>query len=206
MVMGEILLVRHGETNWNREGRFRGLADVPLNENGLFEADATAQRIAREWTLAALYSSPIRRARQTAEIIGALTGQEIRIVNDLADVDFGEWQGLTGDEAAQRDPAVMHLYREVPSRARIPGGETFIAAGSRAYSALAAIALAHDRETVAVVAHTEINRLIILAAMRASIDCIWRLGQGTCAINLLRFHDGVIDVVSVNDRCHLTQS
>ena len=204
--MGEILLVRHGETNWNREERFRGHADVPLNENGLFEADATAQRIASEWKIAALYSSPILRARQTAEIIGALTGEELRIVNELADVDFGEWEGRTRDEAAERDPEVMRLYRDVPSRARIPGGETFIAAGSRAYSTLNVIAAAHESETIAVVAHTEINRLIILAAMRASIDCIWRLGQGTCAINVLRFHDGVIDVVNVNDRCHLTRS
>jgi len=201
--MGEIVLVRHGETEWNRLGRFRGRADVPLNENGLRDADATAQRIADGWEIAAVYSSPVRRALQTAEILAAATGRPAKLVDDLADVQYGQWEGLTRQEAAARDPETMKMFLEAPSRVRIPGGETLHEAQTRAFNALIRLAAQHADEAIAVVAHTEVNRLILLAALGGNIDHIWRVGQDTCAINVLRIAGARIDVVSVNDRCHI---
>lgn len=201
--MCEVVLIRHGETDWNRERRFRGRADVPLNQNGLWDVDATAQRIARQWKIAALYSSPVFRAKETAEVIGAATDAIVQIVPDLADIDYGEWQGLTRAEATARHPQVMKEFDDLPSRVHIPGGETFAAVQDRSIRALRLLATRHANDTIAVVAHTEVNRLIILAALGGKIDAIWGLGQETCAINLLRVQRDKIEVLTVNDRCHL---
>ena len=203
--MADIILVRHGETDWNREGRFRGRANVRLNQEGLWEADTTAQRIAGSWSPVAIYSSPIERAHQTAQIIAARIIPVLRIVADLADVDYGEWQGLTAAEATKRNPEEMSVFRGMASRARVPGGDAFTDVQRRAVAAILTLATSHERETIVAVSHTEVNRLIILAALGGNIDDIWHVGQGTCAINVLRVTGGVIDVVSINDRCHLDE-
>lgn len=203
--MSEILLVRHGETEWNRLGRFRGRADVPLNQKGLWDADATAQRIANRWDIAAVYSSPVRRALQTAEVIAAATGRTVKRAEDLADVHYGQWEGLTEQQAAARDPEAMKVFLETPSRVRIPGGETFHETQARALNALIRLGGQYAEDVIAVIAHTEVNRLILLAALGGHIDHIWRVGQSTCAINVLRLAGDRIEVINVNDRCHLEE-
>lgn len=200
--MADILLVRHGETDWNREERFRGRTSVPLNAKGLWEADVTAQRIARQWNVTAVYSSPIKRARQTAEVIAAATTPPVRIIDDLQDIDYGAWQGMTRDEAAKRDSKTMNDYLTAPGRMRIPGGESFAAAQRRAVHALRIVGSRHSHETIVVVSHTDVNRLVLLAALGASVDSLWLVGQDTCAINVLHVDD-VVSVLSLNDTCHL---
>ena len=96
--MTRIILVRHGETEWNRVGRFRGRADVSLNGTGLFQAQATGRRIADEWRPVAIYSSPLSRAARTAEAVAWHFDLRIQIDTGLIDIDYGEWQGLTPDE------------------------------------------------------------------------------------------------------------
>jgi len=88
--MTRMILVRHGETEWNRVEHFRGRADVPLNENGLAQAMRTAQRIAAQWRPVAVYSSPLIRAVKTAEAIGRYAGLSVAIHPELADIDYGD--------------------------------------------------------------------------------------------------------------------
>ena len=91
--MTRIYLVRHGQTQWNKEEIFRGTTDVPLNESGLKEARLAAEAL-REEPIKAVYTSPLARANQTAEAIARIHRMEARVIDDLRDICFGEWQGV----------------------------------------------------------------------------------------------------------------
>jgi len=122
--MARIVLVRHGQIEWNRVERFRGRADVPLNDVGLAQAEATGRRVAAGWRVSAIYASPLSRAVRTAEAIAAHFGLPVHVHPGLADIDYGRWQGLTPEEARARWPEEVDAWYHAPERAQIPGGET----------------------------------------------------------------------------------
>ncbi len=122
--MTRIILVRHGQTEWNRVERFRGHADVPLNETGLAQAEATGLRIHGEWQPSAVFSSPLSRAVKTAEAIAKHFDLPVQIQSGLVDIDYGEWQGLSPDEVRARWPAELDAWYHQPDQAIIPDGET----------------------------------------------------------------------------------
>src|SRR5512133_1433936 len=101
--MTELLLVRHGETNWNRERRFQGHADPPLNDAGREQARELAETLAGEG-IDAIYTSDLQRARETAEILAARFGSEVVALRELREIDVGDWQGLTWPEIEERHP------------------------------------------------------------------------------------------------------
>jgi probable phosphoglycerate mutase len=109
-----IILIRHGQTEWNRVERFRGRADVPLNETGLAQAEATGLRIHGEWQPSSVYSSPLSRVVRTAEAIAKHFDLLVQIHPGLADIDYGEWQGLTPDEVRDRWLAVLQAWYHQP--------------------------------------------------------------------------------------------
>jgi broad specificity phosphatase PhoE len=201
--MTRILLVRHGQTNWNREERFRGLADVPLNEAGLRQAEAAARRIASEWRPAAVYSSPLSRAVKTAEAVAGLCGLPVDVCRGLTDIDYGEWKGLTVEEARWRWPEAVGDWSCAPERARIPGGESVADVRTRAMKAVRESAAAHPEETIVLVSHTVVIRAVLLEVLGAGWDRFNRLRQDNCAINAFDFDGADFTVVSLNDTCHL---
>ncbi len=202
-MMTRIVLVRHGETEWNRLERFRGRADVPLNARGVAQAEAVARRIAAEGPLDAVYSSPLSRALRTAEAIAARAGLTAQVCPGLVDIDYGLWQGLTPAEVEARWPDVLRAWYEKPQEARIPGGETLGDLRRRGMEALRGLAARHEGGRIAAVGHTVINRAILLEALGAGNDRFWRLRQDTCALNVLEVEGGEFTVVSLNDTCHL---
>lgn len=201
-----LILVRHGQTEWNRIERFRGRADVPLNEAGVAQAVATGQRVAQEWKPAAVYSSPLSRAVRTAEAIAANFGLSVQVLEGLADINYGEWQGLTDEEVRQRWPEQWELWYSHPEIVNIPGGETLAALRSRAMTTVASVAAQHVGQTVVLVGHTVINRVILLGVLGLGDDRFWRLRQDTCAINVIEAQAGDYVLVSLNDTCHLRQN
>jgi probable phosphoglycerate mutase len=201
----QLILVRHGQTEWNRVERFRGRADVPLNETGLAQAAATAQRVAQEWKPAAVYSSPLSRAVKTAEAIATNLGLAVQVLDGLADIDYGEWQGLTNEEVRQRWPEQWELWYRHPEIVSIPGGETLADLRSRAMTTVAGVAAQHLGQTVVLVGHTVINRVILLGVLGLGNDRFWHLQQDTCAINVIEAQAGDYVLVSMNDTCHLRQ-
>jgi broad specificity phosphatase PhoE len=145
-----ILLARHGETDWNREGRFQGHADPPLNRTGRAQAvDLSAALMAEQ--LAAVYSSPLRRALETAEVLAASHGLEPVPVDDLREVDVGSWSGLTRAEVEERFPAQFARWLDYGQGWE--DGETYEEMGRRAVDALLLLAAAHDGERVLAVTH-----------------------------------------------------
>ncbi len=204
--MTRIILVRHGETEWNRVERFRGRADVPLNAAGLAQAEATGRRIAADVTPAAVYSSPLSRAVVTAEAIAGHFALAVQVHPGLADIDYGEWQGLTPDEARARWPEINHAWYNAPQTARIPGGETLDDLRARAMAAVSELAARHAGQTIVLVGHTVVNRIILLGVLGLGNDRFWRLRQDTCAVNVFEAEGDDFTLVSLNDTYHLRQS
>ncbi len=198
-----IILVRHGQTEWNRVERFRGRTDVPLNETGIMQAKATGLRIHGEWQPSAVYSSPLSRAVRTAEAIAKYFNLPVQIHPGLADIDYGEWQGLTPDEVRDRWPAELQAWYHQPDEAIIPGGETLAQLRSRGMSAVNELSARHAEQTIVLVGHTVINRIILLGILGLGNERFWHIKQDTCAINVFEVEKGDFVLVSLNDTCHL---
>jgi len=201
--MTRIILVRHGETEWNRVEHFRGRADVPLNENGVVQAKRMGQRVAGQWRPVAIYSSPLKRAVKTAEAVAWHFGLSVQVHPGLIDIDYGQWQGLTPGEARERWPDVIDAWYNAPHTACIPGGETLDELRGRAERTLDDLVARHEGQTILLVGHTVINRIILLSVLGLGNDHFWRLRQDTCAINVFEVEKGVFTLVSLNDTYHL---
>ena len=148
--MTTILLARHGETDWNREGRFQGWADPPLNATGRAQAvDLSVQLMAEE--LAAVYSSPLRRAYETAEVVAASRGLEPVTVDALREVDVGSWSGLSRAEIEQRFPEQYARWLDYGQGWE--DGETYEQMVDRVVEALQELAEARDGERILAVTH-----------------------------------------------------
>ena len=148
--MTTILLARHGETDWNREGRFQGHADPPLNDTGRAQAvELSVALMADE--LAAVYSSPLRRALETAEVVAASHGLEPLQLEALREIDVGSWQGLTRAELEERVPDQFARWLDYDQGWE--DGESYDEMGSRVISALLELAAAHEGERILAVSH-----------------------------------------------------
>jgi broad specificity phosphatase PhoE len=172
--MTTVILVRHGQTEWNRIERFRGRADVPLNDTGLAQAEAAARRLSRGPRPAAVYSSPLSRAMVTAEKIAGAHGLEVRPHDGLIDIDYGRWRGLTPREVGERWPRELDAWYRRPQAARIPSGESLTVVRERAMGAVHDLVRAHGQSTVVLVAHTVVNRLVLLGVLGLGNDRFWR--------------------------------
>jgi len=146
----EFLLVRHGETDWNRDRRFQGHADPPLNETGREQARALASELAGE-RLDAVYTSDLARANETAEIIARRLGVPVVVDAALREIDVGEWQGLTWPEIEERFPDGVRKWRERGHGWE--GGETYDALGERVVTALRRIGAEHPAGRILIVGH-----------------------------------------------------
>ena len=148
--MTELLLVRHGETDWNRDRRFQGHADRPLNDAGREQARELAEALSGE-RIDAVYTSDLQRARETAEILAARLGVEVVALQELREIDVGSWQGLTWPEIEQRHPdGAARWHRDGHGW---DGGETYDELGRRIVDALGEIAARHHGQRVLVVGH-----------------------------------------------------
>jgi broad specificity phosphatase PhoE len=209
-----IYLVRHGQTVWNEEGRLCGSSDVPLSDEGLAQARKLAARL-KDIGIAAIYSSPLLRARQTAEAIAAHHRVEVKIEPDLREIDYGDWEGLKVADVLEQFPEIEKLRREEPMKFAAPNGEPMRRFAERVISAIQRVAASHADETICVVAHQTVNRFILCWILQSPhpshrisspIDFrFWRqLRQDPACVNLLQVReDGLWRVCLVNDTCHL---
>ena len=199
-----IVLIRHGQTAWNREARFRGQSDVPLEEAGLRQAEATGQYVASRWPVVAVYASPLSRTIKTAEAIAEPQGLAAEPLGSLKDINFGEFQGLLGTEAEQRYPDIYRAWLEAPHTVRFPGGESLEIVRDRVTDGLEAVVARHPDDTVALVSHTVVNRVTLCIVLGWGNDRFWRMRQETCAVNVFTvMGDGTFTIALLNDTSHL---
>jgi 2,3-bisphosphoglycerate-dependent phosphoglycerate mutase len=189
-----IVLVRHGETDWNRDNRFQGHADPPLNDNGRAQARALATEL-RPLRFAVAYTSPLRRAAETAAILAEELHLEARPDESLKEVDVGSWSGLTRTEVEARFPLGFARWLEYGHG--WDDGETYDELGSRVVSGLIRIAGEHDGEEVLAVTHGGPIRSALAAAQRVAFDDARRSIHviGNCAVVRLAVRDGKLERV-----------
>lgn len=167
--MTRLILVRHGETVWNRERRMQGHRDSPLSAHGIWQAARLAQRLTRQ-TFAALYSSDLARAYLTAERVSAATGHEIVSDTGLRERHFGVFEGLTAEEIERGYPGEYQRFSSRDPEYAVPGGESARAFRDRCIACLEGIALRHAGEDVVVVTHGLVLDMLYRAAHGMNLE------------------------------------
>ena len=199
-----LFTVRHGETDFARERRFAGAADVPLTPRGLQQCEAVARALSGV-PVAAVYASPLARARASAECIAAPHKLPVVIEPAFREMAFGEWEGLTRADIGVRLPEALETWRLTPHLAVPPGGERLEAVASRVGAALDALLQQHQGQTVVLVTHAMVVRLIVLAALGLGPDRLWSVDASPAGITEIEYQDGWVTVHRMNTLAHLTE-
>lgn len=203
--MARFILVRHGQTGWNREERFRGRVDIGLDETGLKQAKAVAERLSGCGAVA-IYTSPLMRAVSTAEAIGGRLGLEVTPLEAITDMDFGEWQGRPVAEVREQEGELFNQWALNPESFRVPGGETLGEVRDRAAAAVDELAVQHGDDTVVLVSHRVVCKVLLCHLLGLDNSHFWQIAQDTTAVNgFLVMGEGRSTVTLVNDTCHLKE-
>jgi len=197
-----LIVVRHGRTEWNRVERFRGRADIELDEIGIRQAEAAAARIA-DWQVSAVCSSPLRRALTTAKVLARPFNLEVKSLPGIIDIDYGEWQGLSPEEAAAKHGNLYSMWLNSPHKVKFPGGEYLAEVRERAAFAVDGLIAQHPKETVVLVTHKVVCQILILSLLGLDNSHFWEITQDVCAVNLFEVREGVPSALFLNDTCHL---
>ncbi|MDV3469441.1 histidine phosphatase family protein [Stenotrophomonas sp. C3(2023)] len=201
-----ILLARHGETPWNAEGRYQGQIDIPLSPVGEAQATALGERLAAVEITRAV-ASPLSRAQRTAQLaLGAARAHTLLTEPDLQEIAHGEWEGLLASEIHDKDPSRLRAWREEPDTVLMPGGESLRQVLERSWRGLARAAEGlGDQDTLLVVAHDAVNRVILCRVLGLPISRLWSFRQAPTTLNLLEGPDiEQLEVVRLNDCAHHT--
>lgn len=200
----QLLLIRHGETQWNFDNRVQGHLDIPLTDKGRQQARLLAEWLAFE-PIAAVYSSDLCRASETASIIAGERAPHY-LETRLREAAFGDFQGLTTPEIAARYPEAYHAWRRDAVRNRPPGGETLEDLGERCMAALREIAEKHPGETVAVVAHGGPIRVMVCGALELGLAIYPKLRVENTSLSRILFTERGSVLASFNETSHLRDS
>ena len=197
-----LVLIRHGETAWNRATRIQGHTDIPLSALGLAQAERLAEALADE-PFAAIYASDLSRARQTAEALARLHGLSLRLDVGLRERAFGCFEGLSWDEISQGYPEDAARWRRREPDFAVGGGESLSVFSARCLDAARRAAAAHPGQSIAIVAHGGMLDCLYRAATRVTLDAprSWQLGNA--AINRLLATAEGFTLVGWNDDRHL---
>ena len=190
--MTTVYLARHGQSDWNAANRFQGHSDRPLTELGRRQAAALAEELESQEPLSAIYASPLRRALETASIVGARVGLEPVPVDDLREVDVGGWSGLSRNEVEERFPDAFRRWLD--GGEGWEDGETYADMATRVMEALRLIAANHPEDTVLVVSHGGPIRAIHALAAGMDVDEYRRLNrvEGNADVSRVAVEGGTI--------------
>ena len=203
----KIILARHGETPWNAEGRYQGQEDIPLSPVGEGQARALGERL-RALRIDRAVASPLVRAARTAQLaLGAARESQLTTDEGLMEIAHGTWEGLLAEEIHARDPDLMRAWRHAPHEVLMPQGESLQHVLDRAWPAFArACAGLGAHETLLVVAHDAVNRVLLCRILGMPLSKLWTFRQAPTTINLLEGPDvDHLDVVRLNDCSHHTE-
>jgi broad specificity phosphatase PhoE len=200
--MTRILLARHGETDWNRDGRWQGHNDQPLNDRGRGQAAALGAHLAT-MRVDVLYASDLVRARETAAAVEAATGLEAAIDPELREVDVGDWVGCNREQAKERDPEWYRRWADGVVEG-YHGGETYAELQRRSVRAFMRITEAADGRTAAIVCHGGNIRAIVSEVVGLSAAERWRVaGVANCSLTAIERRNGRLTLVTFNETGYL---
>jgi len=197
-----LFAIRHGETAWTRERRFSGARDIPLTEHGQRQAEAVAQALAGE-RITAVYTSPLMRARASAEIIARPHRLSVTVEPAFREMAFGEWEGLTRYELETGTAPMMETWRTTPERALPPGGEGLTDVAERVGKALQQVRDNHPEGSVVLVSHAIVLRLLVLDALGLGPERLWSLDASPAGLTEIEYQSEWATVHRMNTMAHL---
>jgi len=179
-----IILVRHGECEGNVKGVFRGRTDFPLNERGLVQAQDLAQEL-KGFPIKYIYTSPLFRARQTAEAIAEQCRIEVKVEEGFNNIKLGSWEGRFMKEIAEQYPEEWELWVNNPEELRVEGMETLYDVQKRTKACLDSLVSRHNGETLVVVSHRAVLKPLISACLNIASPYFWKIHLDTASYSLL---------------------
>lgn len=199
----KVFLVRHGETEWNRLGKFQGCMDINLSEEGIVQAEYLSKSISYNFDY--LYTSPLKRAVKTAEIIGKSKMVNPLIIDDLREINFGEWEGLNIKQISSNFPKEFDIWRNDKSEGPLCGGDLSIKNASiRAKNAIKELAVKHTGNTIIIVAHGGIIKAGLIGLFDWDMTMYHKMSLGNTAVSEVAFDSNLNPMlVKLNDTSHL---
>ncbi len=201
--MLQLLMVRHGETDWNLTHRFQGHSDVPLNKNGREQVAAIARRLASE-DLHTIYASDLSRAWDTAVAIGDHHTCEIIADPRIREGNFGQWEGMTYAEIETRDPQAVKAWHEDLLNFAPPDGETPLQVAARVAAFNDDLRANHQNETLLLVAHGGALQILICLLLDISIEKFWQFNLDHCSLTKISVYPEGAIINLLNDANHIT--
>ncbi|WP_017208913.1 histidine phosphatase family protein [Clostridium beijerinckii] len=198
-----LLLIRHGETEWNALGKFQGCTDIELSEEGIKQAQILRNRLNGEFDW--IYASPLSRAFKTANILASIADKEVIIEPEIREINFGEWEGLTVKQISEKYPDVFKAWRTDKKESYICGGDSSIRnAVGRAKKCILEIVSKHKGEKIVIVAHGGIIKAGLIGIFDWDMTMYHKVALGNTCINKITFNDDLMPMlVSLNDTTHL---
>lgn len=201
--MTRLILLRHGDVEGLVPPRFRGRRDLDLSDLGRRQAQAAAQRIAQDSQPGLIYSSPLRRCLQTAQPLARTCRLEVVTDADLNDLDFGDWEWLTLEEARTRSPALYERWLSAPQLVRFPGGESLQDLFARTANVLRVVLERHSGGTAVIVSHDSVTRALLLQVLGLPPSAYWSVAPDPCSISEVIYSGLRGTVRRLNETQHL---
>ena len=199
-----LVLVRHGETEWNKVGKFQGHCDTSLNSRGIAQARETAQ-VVMEWRHSAVYTSPLHRTMRVAQEISRLSGNPVVPVAGFKELSLGDLEGVTGEEMRAGWPEVYSAWRDDPAGVSMPNGESLLELQERAWSSLLELEAAHaDDEALIVVSHNFAIRSMVGKALGMPLCNFHRMSLNLGSICVIESDQRGRRLMVFNSTCHLS--
>lgn len=199
--MTEIILARHGETEWNVAEVFRGQIDIDLNETGVKQAELLSGYLSTS-AIATVYSSPLKRALKTAEIIAQPHKLKVNVDPDLIDFNFGKWQGLSHQEVKEKYRDLYATWITHPEQVRMPDGEALEDVSKRVIRVRNKV-IENHRGTVVIVGHRVVNKVMICTLLGLDNSHFWKIRQDTCGISIFNYLNEQFILTKHNDTSFL---
>ena len=201
--MTRIILVRHGETTWNVEGRYQGQEDTPLSERGLTQGHLLAEGL-RNTPIDLCISSPLQRSYQTCKFCADLHNLSVATDERLLEINHGTWEGILAKDIAAQYPEEFHQWHTTPHLVQMPGGgETLEDVRKRVRDAFDDYVVQYPDKTILVAAHDAVNKAIICDILGLGMEHFWQIKQDNTCINVLEYQEGAWRIVLLNATNHM---
>ncbi len=202
MAATRFILVRHGETTWNKEGRYQGQVDTPLSDFGRRQGQLVAKAL-QDIPIDICYASPLSRAYDTAKMCAKY--HDLPVVTDdrLLEINHGEWEGLLAEEVRIKYPDLLAKWQTSVIDVKMPGGEDIFEVRNRAMAAFNDWAFTHTGKTVLVAAHDAVNKAVLCDILNIDLSHFWQIKQDNTCINVFEYHNNKWRIVLLNSTGHL---
>lgn len=203
--MVKVILVRHGETDWNEARRIQGgSSNTPLNERGRKQAEGLALRLRQE-KLQAIYASPLQRSLDTAKAIAYYHQLEVGIEPSLREIEAGQLEGVFTSELGKRLSEFLTTSIKGKALPKAPGGESLLEVKERAWRAIQRLSKRHPDSVLVLVSHYFTILAIICSVLGLPLSQMGRLDLSTGSISVISFDDGLARLELLNDSCYPTE-